>query len=140
MPRGLPPTAMVRTSREDQWNVLELSSFQLETIETFRANVAVAMNVTQNHLDRHHTFENYAEAKRRILETQSADDLALLNGLDSVTALHWARREHRVAAVLSFDYDVQSSPVQGRFQKLVAKDMKSIGLETDSVRQAPFNI
>ncbi len=51
----------------DQWNVLELSSFQLETIETFRATIAVCLNVTQNHLDRHHTFENYANAKARVV-------------------------------------------------------------------------
>ena len=47
----------VDTSRDDGWNVLELSSFQLETIGEFRAHIALALNVTQNHLDRHHTFE-----------------------------------------------------------------------------------
>ena len=63
---GTPVTAMVATSRADGWNVLELSSFQLETIETFRAHIGLALNVTQNHLDRHHTFENYAAAKGRL--------------------------------------------------------------------------
>ena len=58
---GTAPAEMVETSRPDQWNVLELSSFQLETIETFRAHIAACLNVTQNHLDRHHTFENYVE-------------------------------------------------------------------------------
>jgi UDP-N-acetylmuramoylalanine--D-glutamate ligase len=47
---------MVETSRPGQWNVLELSSFQLETIETFRAPIAACLNVTQNHLDRHHSL------------------------------------------------------------------------------------
>ena len=60
---GTPPTSMVSTSRDGQWNVLELSSFQLETISTFHAKIAVALNVTDNHLDRHYTFENYAAAK-----------------------------------------------------------------------------
>ena len=60
---GTPVTAMVEASRPDQWNVLELSSFQLETICRFRADIAVCLNVTQNHLDRHHTFANYANAK-----------------------------------------------------------------------------
>jgi UDP-N-acetylmuramoylalanine--D-glutamate ligase len=81
--------AMVETSRPGGWNVLELSSFQLETIETFRAHVGVAMNVTQNHLDRHHTFENYSSAKRRLFETQAAGDLAVLNRLDPVCG-SWA--------------------------------------------------
>ncbi|MGD0774026.1 MAG: UDP-N-acetylmuramoyl-L-alanine--D-glutamate ligase [Candidatus Solibacter sp.] len=81
---GLPVTAMVDTSREDGWNVLELSSFQLETIVEFRAHIALALNVTQNHLDRHHTFENYAAAKGRLFETQGAGDYAVLNADDAV--------------------------------------------------------
>jgi UDP-N-acetylmuramoylalanine--D-glutamate ligase len=83
---GTAPAAMVETSRTDQWNVLELSSFQLETIETFRAPIAVCLNVTQNHLDRHHTFENYVNAKARLFETQGRDDLAILNADDPVCA------------------------------------------------------
>ena len=83
---GRPPTDMVASSRADQWNVLELSSFQLEMTETFRARVAVALNVTPNHLDRHHTFENYAAAKGRIFRWQQADDFAVLNADDPVTA------------------------------------------------------
>ena len=69
---GTAPAEMVETSRPDQWNVLELSSFQLETIETFHAPIAACLNVTQNHLDRHHTFENYVNAKARLFETQGS--------------------------------------------------------------------
>ncbi len=83
---GTPPTAMVETSRQDQWNVLELSSFQLETMQSFHAPIATCLNVTQNHLDRHHTFENYVNAKARLFETQRAGDLAVLNADDPVTA------------------------------------------------------
>ena len=61
---GVPLAAMIDMSRDDAWNVLELSSFQLETIREFRADVAIALNVTQNHLDRHHTFEIYAAATK----------------------------------------------------------------------------
>ena len=82
---GTAPAEMVETSRPGQWNVLELSSFQLETIETFRAQIAACLNITQNHLDRHHTFENYANAKARLFETQGPDDLAVLNADDPVT-------------------------------------------------------
>jgi len=83
---GAAPAGMVETSRPDQWNVLELSSFQLETIETFRADIGACLNVTQNHLDRHHTFENYVNAKARLFETQGSNDLAVLNADDPVTA------------------------------------------------------
>jgi UDP-N-acetylmuramoylalanine--D-glutamate ligase len=79
---GTPVIAMVATSREGQWNVLELSSFQLETIRTFRADVGVALNVTQNHLDRHHTFQRYAAAKGNLFRTQRAGDVAILNADD----------------------------------------------------------
>jgi UDP-N-acetylmuramoylalanine--D-glutamate ligase len=92
---GTPVTAMVETSRADGWNVLELSSFQLETIVEFRAHIGLALNVTQNHLDRHHTFERYAAAKGRLFETMRAEDFAILNADDAVSvgyALHTAAR------------------------------------------------
>jgi UDP-N-acetylmuramoylalanine--D-glutamate ligase len=81
---GTPVIAMTETSRADQWNVLELSSFQLETVRTFRAHVGVCLNVTQNHLDRHHTFENYAAAKGNLFRTQQTGDYAVLNADDAV--------------------------------------------------------
>jgi UDP-N-acetylmuramoylalanine--D-glutamate ligase len=82
---GTPPAAMVETSRDGQWNVLELSSFQLETIRTFHAPIAACLNITQNHLDRHHTFENYVHAKARLFERQERNDAAILNADDPVT-------------------------------------------------------
>jgi len=81
---GTPVIAMTETSRADQWNILELSSFQLETVRNFRAEVAVCLNVTQNHLDRHHTFENYAAAKANLFRTQKPGDFAVLNADDEV--------------------------------------------------------
>ncbi len=83
---GLPPAAMVAASRDGQWNVLELSSFQLETIKSFRARIAVCLNVTPDHLDRHYSFDAYEAAKRRLFETQSAGDWAVLNADNPVTA------------------------------------------------------
>ncbi len=85
---GKPVTAMIASSRPDQWNVLELSSFQLETIEHFRAHIAVCINVTPDHLDRHHTFENYASAKGRLFETQCPGDFAVLNADDAACAAY----------------------------------------------------
>src|SRR5579863_8459883 len=86
---GTPVTAMIASSQAEQWNVIELSSFQLETICRFRAQVAVALNVTPDHLDRHHTFEKYAAAKARLFETQQAGDHAVLNA-DDPTCVHYA--------------------------------------------------
>lgn len=83
------PCAMVATSRPGQWNVLELSSFQLETIQSFRAHIGAALNVTPDHLDRHGTFESYAAAKARLFENQRAGDFAVLNAGDS-TARRYA--------------------------------------------------
>ena len=88
---GTPVTAMIDSSRDDCWNVLELSSFQLETISQFRAHIGLALNVTQNHLDRHHTFENYAAAKGRLFETQQSADFAVLNAQDPVCASYASR-------------------------------------------------
>ncbi len=90
-----PATAMVATSRAGQWNVLELSSFQLETIERFRAHIGVALNVTPDHLDRHHTFDSYAAAKRRLFETQSTEDHAVLNADDPACVGYGARSQGR---------------------------------------------
>jgi UDP-N-acetylmuramoylalanine--D-glutamate ligase len=88
---GTAPTAMVERSRPEQWNVLELSSFQLETIYDFRAKVGVCLNVTQNHLDRHGTLDRYADAKARLFETQDESCFAVLNA-DNVIAAGFARR------------------------------------------------
>jgi UDP-N-acetylmuramoylalanine--D-glutamate ligase len=88
---GMPVTAMIETSRPDGWNVLELSSFQLETIFEFRAHIGLGLNVTQNHLDRHHTFANYAAAKGRLFETQRLGDYAVLNA-DDPTCVTYAER------------------------------------------------
>jgi UDP-N-acetylmuramoylalanine--D-glutamate ligase len=94
---GTAPAEMVATSRSNQWNVLELSSFQLETIESFRAPIAACLNLTQNHLDRHHTFENYVNAKARLFETQGQDDLAVLNADDHVTVTFAGRTRGKTA-------------------------------------------
>ena len=104
---GTPVTAMVDRSRSDGWNVLELSSFQLETIVEFRVHIALALNVTQNHLDRHRTFERYAAAKGRLFETMRSGDIAILNADDPVCAgyaaitaarVEWFSGKHKVAS------------------------------------------
>jgi UDP-N-acetylmuramoylalanine--D-glutamate ligase len=87
---GRPVIDMVADSRPDQWNVLELSSFQLETFETFRVHIGVGLNLTQNHLDRHQTMEAYAAAKARMFRLQTKDDFAVLNESDA-NCREWAK-------------------------------------------------
>ena len=80
---------LTETSTENSWTVCELSSFQLETIKEFRPNVAIALNVTPNHLDRYNFFSDYAAAKHRLFMNQTAEDVAILNADDEITA-SWA--------------------------------------------------
>jgi UDP-N-acetylmuramoylalanine--D-glutamate ligase len=80
--------SMVGDSRDDGWTVVELSSFQLETIKTFRPSIAVVLNVTPNHMDRYETFNDYAAAKHRIFINQTEDDVAVLNA-DDPTVSSW---------------------------------------------------
>lgn len=86
---GTPLLSLTDTSQDDGWTVAELSSFQLETIKDFRPSVAMCLNVTPNHLDRYEGFQDYAAAKHRIFMNQTAEDVAILNADNDVTA-SWA--------------------------------------------------
>jgi UDP-N-acetylmuramoylalanine--D-glutamate ligase len=88
---GTAVASLVAQSAENRWNVLELSSFQLETIYRFRATITACLNVTPDHLDRHHTFAAYANAKARLFETQVLGDSSVLNYEDP-TCREFARR------------------------------------------------
>jgi UDP-N-acetylmuramoylalanine--D-glutamate ligase len=88
---GTPPASLVKTSRPGQWNVLELSSFQLETTVAFRAHIGAALNVTPDHLDRHGTLEHYADAKGRLFDTQHPGDFKVLNADDPICGSYVAR-------------------------------------------------
>jgi len=76
---GTPAITFVDRAGDEAWVVLEVSSFQLETIETFHPQIAVVLNVTPDHLDRHGSFDNYLSAKGRIFENQTDRDFAVLN-------------------------------------------------------------
>ncbi len=98
---GVPVIALAGESREDGWSVLEVSSFQLESTLTFRPDIAVILNVTPDHLDRHGTFENYVAAKERIFANQrptgdAHPDALVLNAEDDVAARAAARAHSRV--------------------------------------------
>lgn len=101
---GTPVLAMVDSSSDEHWNVLELSSFQLEAATTFPVHIAVVLNVTPDHLDRHGTLEAYAEAKGKIFQAQTASDHAVLHvddpvcrafALQTAGSVHWFSRTRR---------------------------------------------
>lgn len=81
---GLPYTETVNGSDDGSCTVLETSSFQLETIETFRPRVSAVLNITPDHLDRHYTMENYINAKLDISKNQTQDEVIVLNYEDEV--------------------------------------------------------
>jgi len=78
------------------WVVLELSSFQLESVEEPRLHVGVILNISPDHLDRHGTFERYTDLKARAIEFAGADDFAVLNGRDQAVRRLASRTRARV--------------------------------------------
>jgi len=93
---GVPVIELIPKSTETSWSVLEVSSFQLESTEQFHPRIAVILNITPDHLDRHGTFENYALTKERIFAAQTADDSLVLNADNSRTAAAAARANSKV--------------------------------------------
>jgi UDP-N-acetylmuramoylalanine--D-glutamate ligase len=93
---GTPAISVVERANRETVVVLEVSSFQLETIQTFRPKVAVILNVTPDHLDRHRTFQTYVDAKARIFENQQSSDFAVLNEDDPTCATLGGRTRAQV--------------------------------------------
>lgn len=93
---GTPAISLAEQATRDTAIVLEVSSFQLETIQTFRPKVAVVLNVTPDHLDRHGTLEAYVDAKARIFENQNGDDFAVLNADDPTCVAMAVRTKSQV--------------------------------------------
>lgn len=76
---GNPVIDTVETTNEDSYLITELSSFQLESIVDFKPKVASILNLSPDHLNRHHTMENYIAAKANIFKNQNNNDFAILN-------------------------------------------------------------
>ncbi len=102
---GTPVISLAGKSTPDTMVVLEISSFQLETIEHFCPWIAAILNITPDHLDRHHTFQAYVNAKARIFENQKPGDFAVLNADDPTcvglkgsirSSLYWFSRKQPV--------------------------------------------
>lgn len=83
---GTPYTLEAPKMREDSVTVAEISSFQLETAETFHPHISAILNITPDHLNRHHTMENYAAVKESITKNQTKEDFCILNYGDSLTS------------------------------------------------------
>jgi UDP-N-acetylmuramoylalanine--D-glutamate ligase len=121
------------------WVVLELSSFQLESVREPHLHIGVILNITPDHLDRHGTFERYVDLKARAIEFAGADDFAVLNGRDPVT-----RRlaERTRAHVTWFDQHrpIPPMPLPGRHNvenALAAAAVGRIaGLSDDAIDEA----
>jgi UDP-N-acetylmuramoylalanine--D-glutamate ligase len=88
---GTPAISLVPQATPETVVVLEVSSFQLETIRSFRPKIGIVLNVTPDHLDRHRTFAAYVDAKARLFENQQPEDFAVLNA-DDPTCVEMAGR------------------------------------------------
>ena len=106
-------------SGEWDWGVLEISSFQLEWIERFRPRIAVLLNVTEDHLDRYTTFDDYRRAKERIFAAQSEGEFAVLNREDPRV---WALRVNVKARVVSFGFAEVSEGAYATADMIVWRD------------------
>jgi UDP-N-acetylmuramoylalanine--D-glutamate ligase len=102
---GTPLISCVENTKRNTVTVVELSSFQLELIETFRPKISLFLNLTPDHLDRHRSMEIYGAAKARIFENQTEEDAAILNADDPAVTryapggprVYWFSRKQRVA-------------------------------------------
>ena len=96
---GIPYTRMALDMTSETVTVAEISSFQLETVWHFAPKVSAILNITPDHLNRHHTMENYIAAKERITEGQSAEDVCVLNYEDAVLRAFGEQLKQRMHVV-----------------------------------------
>jgi UDP-N-acetylmuramoylalanine--D-glutamate ligase len=126
---GAPLLSLVESSTDSTVTVAEISSFQLETMNQFRPEIAVLLNLTPDHLDRHASFEEYSQAKMRMFENQLEQDAAVLNADDpEVTKRMPARAQ-------VFWFSRQKRVAQGAFLSEGQVFYRSDGTETALVRR-----
>lgn len=126
--------SMIDSSRDDGWNVVELSSFQLETIVDFHPTVAAVLNVTPNHMDRYESLQDYAAAKHNIFRNQTASDVAILNADDEIVS-SWARglRAHVVRFSVKAELD-EGLFLRGRELVSRTKDGERVLMSRDEMQ------
>jgi UDP-N-acetylmuramoylalanine--D-glutamate ligase len=128
---GQPLIAETATIDEQGLVVAEVSSFQLETIHTFKPKVAVLINITPDHLDRHKTMEHYTYLKTRVFANQGPEDYAILNYDDPIvrqlapklqSKVIFFSKEHRLEQAVFFDGKVIKHSLQGKVEDIVCWD------------------
>lgn len=134
---GIPYTELCDTTTGDSITVAEISSFQLETIVDFRPKVSAILNLTPDHLNRHHTFENYGNIKLSIAKNQSAHDVIILNYDDENTrtmgdrvdcnAVYFSRKEILENGIYVENGKVIISDNGKKHQVMELKDFKLMG-------------
>jgi UDP-N-acetylmuramoylalanine--D-glutamate ligase len=132
---GRPLTGLDGVIAPDAWVVCELSSFQLEDIDAFRPRVAVLLNLTPDHLDRHGTFEDYRAAKLRVFENQQEDDVAIVpRGFEDVPG-HGRRIEFAAGDELPADPLIPGEHNRENAAAATAA-ARAIGIGDDAIAEA----
>jgi len=119
---GLPVIELVGEAKAETWNVLEVSSFQLETVSEFRPKIAAVLNITPDHLDRHKTFANYAAAKTKITAQQTRDDFLVLNAEDKAAQMVAATTKAQIFWFSALRQIKQGAFVHGESVFFLAKE------------------
>lgn len=127
---GNPYTDAAPFMREDTVSVAEVSSFQLETIEDFHPQVSAILNITPDHLNRHHTMENYAAAKEAVTKNQTEEDFCILNYENEYTRVFGDRCPAKVVYFSS----------ARKLQDGLYYEGEEIYLATDGVSQRLLNV
>ncbi len=136
---GIPYTTIAKETKPDSVTVAEVSSFQLETVDTFKADVSAILNITEDHLDRHHTMEEYIRVKELIINNQGKDDFCVLNHNDpellkfgesikDKVGVIWSSAYERMPGGIYLDGDTIVSEIKEKADIVDVKDMKIIGL------------
>jgi UDP-N-acetylmuramoylalanine--D-glutamate ligase len=134
---GVPVVALIDESTSATWTVLEVSSFQLESTDKFQPNIAVILNITPDHLDRHGSFENYALAKERIFAAQNENDCVVLNA-DNVRAAQAATRSSARVYWFSVEHPVPRGAWLEQGQLVFRPDAESPAEQVIPLKEIPL--
>ena len=120
---GTPLVSLVESSCDDGWTVVEVSSYQLETIDTFHPTVAIVLNLMPDHMDRYEHLMDYAAAKHRIFRNQTAEDVAILNADDEIVA-SWASGLSAHVVLFSTAHKLEEGLCLRNGQEIVSRTTK----------------
>jgi UDP-N-acetylmuramoylalanine--D-glutamate ligase len=136
---GNPVIDTVDLTNESSYLVTELSSFQLESIEDFKPKVSTIINITEDHLNRHHTMENYINAKAEIFKNQDKTDFSILNYDDPIVR-ELAKNNNANVLYFSIKEEVKQGAYLDKNNNIVIKmDDKEIVLMNKNELSLPGN-